>query len=118
MTYTTEITENVLRLSLSGDLTGAYDMQHLLSEVDTIIGQGVMLCVVDISHVRYFSSTGINLLTTLLARFRTRGGELVLTRPSDQVKKLLIVTKLTSIFSIVEDQAEGITRLKSEPEEE
>jgi hypothetical protein len=38
----------------------------------------------------------------------------VLTKPSEQVQKLLIITKLTAIFTIVEDQAAAVVKLKSE----
>lgn len=114
MKHTTQITDQVLRISLEGDIIGFEDVQGLLTEADDIIRQGVLLCVVDISAVRYMNSTGINILTTLLAKFRTQGGELVLTKPSQQVEKLLIVTKLTAIFTIAEDQHAAISRLKNE----
>jgi anti-sigma B factor antagonist len=114
MTYTTQISDQIVRITLSGDMTGFEDSQSLLKSVDSIIEQGVLLCVADISQVRYMNSSGINTLTTLLAKFRTRGGELVLTKPSEQVQKLLIITKLTAIFTIVEDQAAAVVKLKSE----
>lgn len=114
MMHHTQITDQVLRISLEGDIIGFQDAQMLFTEVDDIISQGVLLCVVDISNIRYMNSTGINILTTLLAKFRTQGGEMVLTKPSQQVEKLLIVTKLTAIFTIVEDQSAAISRLKNE----
>ena len=114
MTYTTQISDQIVRITLTGDMTGFEDSQSLLKEVDTIIKQGVLLCVADISQIRYMNSSGINTLTTLLTKFRTRGGELVLTKPSEQVQKLLIITKLTAIFTIVEDQAAAVVKLKSE----
>jgi anti-sigma B factor antagonist len=114
MTYTTQISDQIVRITMTGDMTGFEDSQSLLKAVDAIIEQGVLLCVADISQVRYMNSSGINTLTTLLAKFRTRGGELVLTKPSEQVQKLLIVTKLTAIFTIVEDHAAAVEKLKSE----
>ena len=114
MNHITQISDNIARISLEGDLIGLNDAQNLMREVDEIIAQGILLCVTDISQVRYMNSSGISILTTLLAKFRVRGGELVLTRPSEQVKKLLIITKLNAIFNTVEDQAEAITKLKSE----
>ncbi|QHT66004.1 STAS domain-containing protein [Rhodocytophaga rosea] len=114
MTYTTQISDQIVRITLTGDMTGFEDSQSLLKAVDSIIKQGILLCVADISQIRYMNSSGINTLTTLLTKFRTRGGEMVLTKPSEQVQKLLIITKLNAIFTIVEDHAAAVVKLKSE----
>ncbi len=47
------------------------------------------------------NSSGIGVLITILTKFRNKGGEVVLVSPSEQIKKLLIITKLNAIFLIV-----------------
>lgn len=111
MNYRLDLQESVLIIHFEGDLTGAYQAENLLAQVDEIIQQGVLLCVLDMGAVRYLDSIGIGLLTILLTKFRSRGGELIITQPSESLKKLLIVTKLLNIFSIAGDSAEAVVIL-------
>ncbi len=114
MNYTTQVADSVLIIKLEGDIIGESNMQNLMLEVDEAITNEILLCVVDISKIRYINSSGIGILTTLLNKFRTQGGELVLTRPSEYLQKLLIITKLTAIFTIAESQEEAISKIKNE----
>jgi anti-sigma B factor antagonist len=63
---------------------------------------GIKTVVIDLEKVRYISSSGLGLLITLLTKMKNAGGELFLTAPSEQVKKLLLITKLNGIFTVVE----------------
>ena len=64
-------------------------------------GSNIIFCAIDIHDVRYINSSGIGVLITILTKFRNKGGEVVLIKPSDSVEKLLVITKLNSIFTIV-----------------
>jgi anti-sigma B factor antagonist len=68
---------------------------------------------VDIAKIRFINSSGIGVLITILTKFRNKGGEVVLVKPSEQLKKLLIITKLNSIFTVVEDKEAAINQLKN-----
>ena len=101
MKYTHQITNGILELTFSGDLIGENNGPAIIELVNNVLSQEVFLCAVDISNVRYINSSGIGVLITILTKFRNKGGEVVLIKPSDSVEKLLIITKLNSIFTIV-----------------
>jgi anti-sigma B factor antagonist len=42
-------------------------------------------------------------LVSLLTKFRSRGGEMVLINPADHPKKMLALTKLNNIFIVADD---------------
>ncbi len=105
MTYTDEIKNNKLILRLSGDLIGEESGSSIIEVVNNAIRDKVLVGVVDISNVRYINSSGIGILITILTKFRNKGGEVFLMRPSESVQKLLVITKLNAIFQIV--QSEG-----------
>jgi anti-sigma B factor antagonist len=105
MTFTHEIKNDKLVLRLSGDLIGEDSGANVLATVANAIQQQVLTCVVDISNLRYINSTGIGVLITILTKFRNKGGEVYLMKPSENVQKLLVITKLNAIFQIV--QSEG-----------
>ncbi|OEK05672.1 STAS domain-containing protein [Roseivirga misakiensis] len=113
MEFTAKQEGDVLVLSLNGDLIGENSGSGILEAANEAINKGVSLCLVDIEHVKYINSSGIGVLITLLTKFRNQGGEVAIVKPSDHVKKLLIITKLTAIFKISDNQQEAMELLKS-----
>ncbi|MHA7129909.1 STAS domain-containing protein [Algoriphagus namhaensis] len=87
-------------LSLEGDLIGDQLGPQLVEVVSDAVESGAKTFVIDLSKVRYISSSGIGLLITMLTKMRNNDGELYLTAPSEHVKKLLIITKLNNIFTV------------------
>lgn len=111
MEYSHEIINNVLVLKLSGDLIGENHGPELISIINDTINDDIIFCAIDIQNIRYINSSGIGVLITILTKFRNRGGEVVLIKPSDSVQKLLIITKLNSIFYIVPDLEHAFSEL-------
>jgi anti-sigma B factor antagonist len=112
MNFAQEIKSNALILRISGDLIGEDNGTQLVSAVNDAMSHRVLVCIIDISELRYINSSGIGVLITILTKFRNKGGEVYLMKPSDSVKKLLIITKLNSIFQIVESEEEAIIQSK------
>ncbi|GAA4347461.1 hypothetical protein GCM10023185_02610 [Hymenobacter saemangeumensis] len=105
MTITSSVQDGILLIRLSGDLIGSPDTQQLLQSVNEHLGESVTNCAVDLSEIRYINSTGIGVLVSLLTKFRSRGGEMILINPADHPKKMLALTKLNNIFSVAPDEA-------------
>ena len=110
MEYKSETKGNILELSLSGDLIGEDTGIDLIELVNNAIEDASLYCIIDIAGLRYINSSGIGVLITVLTKFRNKGGEVYLLNPSESVQKLLIITKLNAIFSIV-DSAEKANEL-------
>ncbi|MFB4316522.1 STAS domain-containing protein [Actinomadura sp. 21ATH] len=58
--------------------------------------------VVDLSGVDFCDSTGMNVLLSAMKRLKERGGTLELAAPRTAVKRILQVTGLDTVFTIVE----------------
>jgi anti-sigma B factor antagonist len=112
MKYSNFIKDSILFIQLQGDLIGESNGLELVDMVNDKLNESVVLCAIDLAEVRYMNSSGIGVLITLLTKFRNKGGEVVLINPSEQIKKLLIITKLNSIFIIVDNEAQAIAKLK------
>src|SRR5690349_11639503 len=106
MNFSHEIRGNKLTITLSGDLIGEDNGAAVIEVVGNAIQQKVLSCIVDISNLRYINSSGIGVLITILTKFRNKGGEVYLMRPSESVQKLLVITKLNAIFQIIQSEAE------------
>ena len=105
MTTTSSVQNGILYVRLTGDLIGSPDTDQLLQSVNNHLGESLNFCAVDLSEIRYINSTGIGVLVSLLTKFRSRGGEMVLINPADHPRKMLALTKLTNIFTVAADEA-------------
>ncbi|MFN6946373.1 MAG: STAS domain-containing protein [Cytophagaceae bacterium] len=112
MIYTAREQDSTLFIHLKGDLIGESNGMELVDLVNDKINKAIVSCAIDLSEVRYMNSSGIGVLITLLTKFRNKGGEVVLINPSEQIKKLLIITKLNAIFIIVDSEQEALNKLK------
>ncbi len=111
MKYTKEINETILYLHFQGDLIGENNGPELVELANNALLDNVTNCMLNISGVRYINSSGIGVLITLLTKFRNKGGELYLIKPSEHVNKLLIMTKLHAIFNIANSESEVLEKI-------
>ena len=81
-------------------LSVQFDAETLNSDLNAFIEKGVIECVINLKSVEFVDSSGLGILISMLTKFRNRGGEVYLTNISEQVQKLLIITKLNSIFEV------------------
>lgn len=106
MNFTYETKGKSLILRITGDLIGENSGTQLLQIVNDAVSKQMQSCVIDISDLRYINSSGIGVLITILTKFRNKGGEVYLMNPSESVKKLLVITKLNSIFQMINSEDE------------
>lgn len=98
--------DQVHYIFMEGDLIGDEVGPIIAELVSDSVEAGIKTVVIDLEKVRYISSSGLGLLITLLTKMKNAGGELFLTAPSEHVKKLLLITKLNGIFTVVESVKE------------
>ncbi|MBT1689633.1 STAS domain-containing protein [Dawidia soli] len=106
MNFNHQITGSKLAIRLSGDLIGEDNGAAVIEIVNNAIQEKALTCIIDISELRYINSSGIGVLITILTKFRNKGGEVYLMKPSENVQKLLVITKLNAIFQIIQSEAE------------
>jgi len=91
-----------------------YTAPRLHGELAGLLAEGMPpRIVIDMSGVEFCDSTGMNVLLSCLRRARERGGELEIAAPKPAVRKILQVTGLDSVFTLVEvADPRGISRPK------
>lgn len=112
MQYSHKIQQNILYIQLDGDLLGAQDSLELMDNVNDAINQGVLACIIDISKVRYMNSSGLGVLITIFTKFKNKSGEAVILQPTEQIAKLMAMTKLDTVMKIVQSEEEAAQKLK------
>jgi anti-sigma B factor antagonist len=90
-------------VTISGEID-LYTAPRLHSELAGLLAEGMPArVVIDMSGVEFCDSTGMNVLLSCLRRARERGGELEIAAPKPAVRKILQVTGLDSVFTLIED---------------
>ena len=112
-TYTQDKKEGILKLCFSGDLIGEHSGPKLVELCNGFMSEGIIYCFIDISLVRYINSSGIGVLITLLTKFRSKKGKMFLINPSEHVNKLLMVTKLKTIFDVTINEEEALNKINN-----
>jgi anti-sigma B factor antagonist len=100
-------------VTISGEID-LYTAPRLHSELGAVLVDGMPTrVVIDMSGVEFCDSTGMNVLLSCLRRVRERGGELEIASPKPAVRKILQVTGLDSVFTLVENVgSSGLSRPK------
>jgi anti-sigma B factor antagonist len=92
-------------MSVSGEID-LYTAPRLHGELATALaGGGPVRLVVDMSGVEFCDSTGMNVLLAAHRRAREHGGDLELAAPRPAVRKILQVTGLETVFTVLDDPA-------------
>jgi anti-sigma B factor antagonist len=89
-------------LSVTGEID-LYTAPTLQSELMNALGPGQVSLIVDMSGVDFCDSTGINILLAAHRQARELGGELQLASPGSATRKVLQVTGLESVFTVLDE---------------
>ena len=93
------------------DLSLAYSPGVAVPVIEAVVstgveGQGNLLILgVDMTGVEFCDSTGMNVLLAAQRRAREDGGDLQLAAPRSAVRKVLQVTGLESVFTVLDSPA-------------
>ena len=112
MNFKIETQQNTQVLQLQ-QLHNPEDNQLILQAVADLLTQNKIQWIIDLSQLNYINSTGLNVLIGILTRVRARSGEVVLIGLSDNIKQVLILTRLQTLFTIKNKQEEAVNFFKS-----
>ncbi len=107
MTLNEEKIGPVLILGLAGDidLTGAKMFRERIVQ---ILDRAEQTLLIDFTDVTYINSTGLSVLILAAKRLGKSSGKLALTGVTDSIQRVLKITGLTSLFTILPTRAEGL----------
>jgi len=85
-------------IALRGDLMGEPETAKLRERVNGLLNSGALKIVIDLSGVRYVSSTGLGTLIACLTSTKGKGGDMRLARVTEKVESLFVITQLVKVF--------------------
>lgn len=97
MEIATNLIGDVLEVKVRGRLDN-YWTEHLRSSLQELIRGGAHVIRMNLSGISFLSSAGVGLLVGFHKQLKSIGGSFVVTSPSDRVKQVLDLCKLSPIL--------------------
>ena len=104
----------VVILSLSGKIMGGPDHEKFMNEVKTLISEGHVDVLLDMSGVSWVNSTGLGILVSGFHTLKKNSGCLKICKVSDRIDNILNVTQLKLVFETFETVEEGLASFSAE----
>lgn len=109
--YTISREDNLMIVSLEGNLIGKPQVAELMDEISDELSNGDRNILIDMENMQYMNSTGLNILINILTQTRSKGGEVIIANVPEKINKLLVITKLNSVFNIKDNIEQAKTEL-------
>jgi len=100
--------EGVLILDLNGRLTVGPEVSIFRDRMQKLIDTGSRQIVLNLQQVDYIDSTGLGALVLCYTSLQRAGGSVKLLNLSRRGIQLLVMTKLTTIFEVFDDEQNAI----------
>lgn len=102
---------NYVVISLTGELIEKNQAAELLKKVEELVAAGKSKIALNLEGLKYMNSSGLNTLIQLLTKTRNSGGETVIYNMNKKINELLLITKLNTLFKIVETEDQALKLL-------
>lgn len=100
--------ENILLLDLIGRLVAGPDAVDFRSAIASFASRGKINVIVNLKDVSYIDSTGLGTLVYAHSELEKAGGAIKLLHLSRRSAELLILTKLSTVFEMFDDEQAAI----------
>jgi anti-sigma B factor antagonist len=100
--------EGAVVMDLAGTLTVGDPATALRTALRDIVSAGPRNVVLNLAGVDYIDSTGLGALVVCFTSLRKSGGRLVLLNLNRRHLELLLLTKLSTVFEIFDDEQDAV----------
>ena len=104
--------DGVAVLDLSGEMYGGPENMKLVDVVMELGEAGTLDLVINLSKVKWISSTGLGIMVSARSKYAKLGGVIKLSHPNDRVLGILQVTRLNLIFDVFDNEKEAVASLQ------
>ncbi len=108
MTTTTRQAGSVTIVDISGRIVLGEESAALRELVCNLLDQGHRQILLNLGDVHYIDSSGLGSLVSAFASVRKQNGELKLLNLTNKVHDVMQITKLYTVFDIMNDETEGV----------
>lgn len=100
--------EGIRILDLKGRLTAGEEVERLRQAIRRELEAGNTKLILNMGGVDYIDSTGLGTLVVCFTRVQRTGGALKLLKLNRREIQLLVLTKLTTVFELFDDEQDAV----------
>jgi anti-sigma B factor antagonist len=100
--------EGITILNLAGSLTAGQTATALREAIRAEMAKGARNVILNLEHVDYIDSTGLGAMVMCFTALRKSSGRLVLLNLNRRHLELLVLTKLSTVFEIFDDEQQAV----------
>ncbi|MBE0658949.1 MAG: STAS domain-containing protein [Bryobacteraceae bacterium] len=100
--------DGVLIVEFHGRLVAGGAVEAFRAKMDDLLAAGVRYAVLDLRETDYIDSSALGCLVMTHTRFQKAGGKVTLYGLGSRQLELLIITKLTTVFQLFEDEIDAV----------
>ena len=108
-----EMHDDVVVIGLSGSMMSGPEVAPFFDEVKTLVADGVVNVVVDLSEVQWFGSSMLGVLSASLMVVQKAEGQFCLTGMTSKVQSIMRVTRLAAVFKTADSIDEALASMKA-----
>jgi anti-sigma B factor antagonist len=108
MMKSTRQTGSVTIVDISGRIELGEASAALRDTVYDLLSKGQKQILLNLGDVHYIDSSGLGVLVNAFTSVRKQGGELKLLNLTNKVRDLMQITKLYTVFDIMDDEAVAV----------
>lgn len=113
MTASTRQVGDVTIVDLSGKIKLGEGSSILRDAVKDLLGKGQKKILLNLADINYIDSSGVGELVAAFTSVRRQGGELKLLRLTQKVTDVLQITKLYTVFHVLDDEGQAVAAFNS-----
>lgn len=95
-----------------GKLMGGSDTGELDEKLYSLLGKGTRKVIIDLGKTDWINSSGLSILIHHWKKFNDAGGSLRLANLTQKIERILVISKLTSVFESYDSLDEAIASFK------
>jgi len=99
---------DVIILGVTGNIITGESADRVRAIIRRLLTEGHRKILLDMAQVRWVDSMGIGELVSAMVSVTRAGGQIKLLKVRENIKDLLSITKLQTIFAIYDDESEAL----------
>ena len=99
-------------LEPKGKMMGGSDTGELDEKLYSLLGKGSKNVVIDLGATDWINSSGLSILIHHWKKYNDEGGHLRLANLTQKIEKILVISKLTSVFETYETLDDAVASFK------
>lgn len=86
-------------IELKGDISGGPKDAEFGDTLRRLLSEGKKNIIIDLKETGFVNSSGLGMIISGYTTVKNGGGELKLANATEKIESLLVITKLTSVFT-------------------